>query len=142
MSIFESFTRKVTDTARVGVRKAGEVVEITKLNISINAEEERILKVYAEMGKYVYDLYRNGKLVDENLKAMCGMIDSSRESIQEMRKRILDIKGMKLCPACGNELELDMVYCPQCGKKQETDAPKSCPECKEEDGEGGKEEEN
>ena len=42
MSVLDNFTRKVSDTAKAAAKKSGNVVELTRLNMNIGAEEEKI----------------------------------------------------------------------------------------------------
>lgn len=124
MSIFDNLTRKVSNTAKAAAKKSTELVEVTKLNISIGAEEEKIEKLYREIGKLVYEKYGAEEGIDEKLKELCNKIRSHLAAINEMREKILELKKVKKCPGCGTELEIDMVFCPRCGEKQELPQPK------------------
>jgi len=54
MEFIKDLTRKVTDTARVAAKKSSDMVEITKLNFSIGSEEDKIKKIYMQIGETVY----------------------------------------------------------------------------------------
>ena len=123
MSVLDNITRKVTDTAKAAAKMSGNVVEVTRLNMSINAEEEKIRKIYTEMGKQLYEDYAEGKIVGEKLMEHCTKIDEIIGSIDDMREKILELRNVKACPNCGMELDVDMVYCYKCGKKQEISVP-------------------
>ena len=137
MSILENFTKKVSETTKAAVKKSGELVEETKLNLSIRTEESKIEKVYTEIGRIVYESFSKGEEVDEAFKENCEKIKAYEESIKEMKDKILDIKNIKMCQACNAELEADVVFCPKCGAKQEMPKPpvveeseeKKCPAC-------------
>lgn len=119
MSVLDNITRKVTDTAKAAAKKSGSVVEVTKLNMSINTEEDKIRKIYTEIGKQLYSDYSEGKIVGERLLEYCTKIDEVINSIEEMREKILELRNVKACPNCGMELDMDMVYCYKCGRKQD-----------------------
>ncbi|HEX2946398.1 MAG TPA: zinc ribbon domain-containing protein [Clostridia bacterium] len=119
VSVLDNITRKVTDTAKAAAKMSGNVVEVTRLNMSINAEEEKIRKIYTEMGKQLYEDYTEGKIVGEKLLENCTRIDEIIGNIDDMREKILELRNVKACPNCGMELDVDMVYCYKCGKKQE-----------------------
>ena len=119
MSVLDSITRKVTDTAKAAAKISGSVVEITKLNMSINAEEEKIRKLYTEIGKQLYEDYTDGKAVSEELLRKCVKIDEIFENIADMKDKILELRNVKACPNCGTILAIEMEYCHKCGKKQE-----------------------
>lgn len=119
MSIFDNISKRVSETAKAAAKMSGDIVEVTKLNMSIGAEEDKIKKVFADIGKTVYDAHASGKEVAENLKELCMKVESYEKNIEEMKKKILELKKVKMCPRCDTELEIDMVYCFKCGEKQE-----------------------
>lgn len=119
VSVLDSITKKVTDTARAAAKKSGSVVEVTRLNMSINAEEDKIRKIYTEMGKQLYEDHTEGKAVGDRLLEHCLKIDEIIDNIDGMREKILELKNIKACPNCGMELDIDMEYCYKCGRKQE-----------------------
>ena len=54
---------------------------------------------------------------------ICQRIKAYEKSIEEIKQKILDLKGVKICPGCKSELELEIAYCPKCGTKQEIPQP-------------------
>jgi len=130
VSVLDSITKKVSDTAKAAAKISGSVVEITKLNMSINAEEEKIRKLYTEIGKQLYEDYTDGKAVSEELLRKCAKIDEIFENIAEMKDKILELRNVKACPNCGTILDIEMEYCHKCGKKQE-DIPEAVEENKD-----------
>jgi hypothetical protein len=119
MSVIDNITKKVTGTAKVAATKANDIVEVTKLNLNIGTEEDKIRKLYAELGKAVYDAYSTGVEIGDAFKFYCKRIDEIEKNIEDMRQKILEMKNLKTCSGCGAELEADVAYCPKCGKKQE-----------------------
>lgn len=118
MSVFENLSRKVTDTAKAAAKKSSEVVEVTKLNMSIGTEEDKIKKAYTEIGKSVYEVFTKGEEVNEAFKAQCELISTYEDNINEMKVKILDLKALKVCAACGAEMENGILFCSKCGAKQ------------------------
>lgn len=120
MDFIKDVTRKVASTAKVAVKKSSELVEITKLNINIGAEKDKISKIYTQIGKSVYDSFEKGEELPANYKVLCENVLSIKENIKKMKQQILQLKNIKICPSCTAELELDVAYCSRCGAKQET----------------------
>ena len=118
MSLFEDLSKRVTDTAKAAAKKSSEVVEVTKLNLSIGSEEDKIKKAYTEIGKAVYEVFSKGEEVNEAFKGQCEQISTYEDNIKEMRVKILDLKALKVCVACGAELENGILFCSKCGAKQ------------------------
>lgn len=119
MSVLDNITKRVTDTAKAAAKKSGSVVEVTRLNMNISAEEEKVRKIYADMGKQLYEDYTEGKIVGEKLLEHCERIDEIVSNIDVMREKVLELRNVKACPNCGMELDIDMTYCYKCGRKQE-----------------------
>ncbi len=138
MSVFENFTRKVSETAKAAAKKSSDLVEVTKLNMSIGSEEDKIEKVFKEIGKTVYESFARGENVDEIFIDKCKEITSYEDNIKEMRTKVLELKNAKVCPNCCEELDIEVRYCSKCGTKQEIPEPvvkeelpadKVCPNC-------------
>ncbi len=117
MSLFENLKQKVTDTAKVAAKKSGELVEITKLNMSISSEEDKIKKVYSEIGKSVYESFTKGET--GAYSKQCEEIETYKETIKQLKQKILDLKDSKVCQSCGTEVAAAVAYCPKCGNKLE-----------------------
>lgn len=125
MSVFDNFTRRVSDTAKAAAKKSSELVEVTKLNMAIGSEEDKIEKLYGEIGKLIFERYGAEEEVDEDLKELCEKIGSHMSAIGDMKEKILELKKVKKCPGCNSEIEIDMAFCPRCGLKQEIPQPKA-----------------
>lgn len=141
MSFLDSFGRKAKEAAQEVAKRSGELVEVTKLNINISNEEEKIRKLYLKMGKKIYETYKDQQPVDNEFEETCKEIDAIFENIENMKQKILEIKNIKRCGECGKELAQDAAFCIKCGAKQpeQTTQPieekdttaKVCPVCNE-----------
>lgn len=119
MSLIENLTKKVAQTAKSAAKKSGEIVELTKLNISIASEEEKIEKLFIEIGEMVYNQYL-GNLTDEELfREQVTQIEQHKANIEEIKKKIMQVKNSRICLNCDSEINSDAVYCSKCGKRQE-----------------------
>ncbi|AUS96619.1 zinc-ribbon domain-containing protein [Clostridium thermosuccinogenes] len=118
MSVFSGITQKVSNTAKAAAKKSNDIVEVTKLHMSISAEEDKIKKLYGEIGKALYESYERGEPIGDAFKDSCEQIQSISENIKQMKQKILELKNLKACSNCSAELDADVIYCPRCGTKQ------------------------
>jgi len=120
MAFFGDLGKKVSEAAQTAVKKSGELVEITKLNMSIGSEEEKIQKLYAKMGKAIYDMYCSGEDIPEALKEDCEAIKGHEQAIEGFRAKIREIKNSSVCANCGAEIDNESAFCSKCGAKIES----------------------
>ena len=113
MALFDDLKNKVTATAKNVAQKSGELVEITKLNMSISTEQEKINKVYAEIGAAVYNSYKAGNVI--GFDEQCQKIKESEDAIAVTKQKILELKNAKTCSQCSSEISRDVSFCPKCG---------------------------
>lgn len=129
-----AFFDKARKAAQSAAKKSGELMEVTKINMNISSEEEKIKKLYVKIGKAVYEKFSSGDDVESELVEDCKVISEHEDNIKDYRQKILDIKNIKKCEECGAELEKDVMFCPKCGAKQEqqqvSEKPqRTCPSC-------------
>ena len=116
---FEDLGKKITETAGVVTKKTEEMMETQKIKSQIRLEERNKENALQELGKQVYDRYRNGEIVDADFVGLCEAIEQYEEAVQSCLKELAELKGMTLCKNCNGELQAEMVYCPKCGTKVE-----------------------
>lgn len=114
MAFFENVSKKMGDVGK----KMGEMVEVTKLNASISNEEDKIKKLYIEIGKKIYAKFTAGEQAADDLAEELNAIKAGIESIESLKVKILQAKNMKQCVKCRAELEMSVTFCPNCGEKQ------------------------
>jgi predicted RNA-binding Zn-ribbon protein involved in translation (DUF1610 family) len=119
MAFFDNLGKKVGEAAQNAAKKSNEFIEINKLNSSINAEEEIIKKLYIQIGHNVYDNYCSNMESSANFEALCEEVKEHELIIKNLRMKIVEIKKVKLCDACGHEMDMTTTFCPKCGTKQE-----------------------
>lgn len=96
-------------------QKSSDVVETTKLNMSISQEKDKINKIYYEIGAAVYEQYKVGN--DLGLGEKCMQIVEIEAKITELQAKIMEIKNSTKCPGCGAEVSNETVFCASCGTK-------------------------
>jgi hypothetical protein len=113
-----SFLDKAKKAAQDAKDKTTEIIEVSKVNKQIGQQEDKIKETYVLMGKQVFSNFMNGIEITPDLKVMCEEIVAAKETTEELRKQILVIKNIKICPTCKTEMELIIAFCPKCGTKQ------------------------
>ena len=94
--------------------KAKNISEIGNLKRKIQYEEERIVEIYADIGK---SLYENRNQTPEDFAPLCDDIDVRKRRIKKMRLEMNELRGIKLCETCGTEVDERYLYCGVCGSK-------------------------
>lgn len=110
-SIFK-FTKSVSKTS-------GDIIKSTKLSMNLASEEDRLKKIYMEIGKKVHEIYQYGgslgKFFDEQYEA----IQDCEAKIADLTEKLNVVKGARLCPKCGKNVEKASEFCPKCGAGME-----------------------
>ncbi|MDO8685450.1 MAG: zinc ribbon domain-containing protein [Clostridiales bacterium] len=127
MAFLDNLGKKVSEAAQAAAKKSGELVEITKTNININGEEDKIEKKQQQMGKLVYEKFQATGSIDEEFAGLCNEITAHMETVKNLRQKIMEIKNIKSCTGCGAELERTAMFCAKCGTRQEVPEASSVP---------------
>jgi len=98
--------------------KSENLIEISKLNMSLSSNEKLIDEIYLKLGKKIYKEYTDNKISDSSLIEKCKEIDSINKDMESIKKKILKLKDRKQCKKCGTTMEEEAEFCPKCGKQQ------------------------
>lgn len=123
MSFFENLGKKVGEAAQAAAKKSSEIVEVTKLNASINQEEDKIQKTYNQIGKMVFENYEQTGEASDLVKEACEQIAAYKANIKVLKEKIAEAKGIKSCINCGAEMDRSQLFCSKCGTKNELPPP-------------------
>ena len=115
MGFFDDVKKSVSSAAKTVAQKSSEVVETTKLNMTISQEKEKIEKIYSEVGKAVVEEYKMGN--DKGFAEKCEEVKAIEAQIAELQQKVLELKNASKCPGCGAEITTDVAFCPKCGTK-------------------------
>jgi len=119
MDLLNGLGRKITATAKTVTRKSEDIVEITKLNLAIGNEEDKIKRMLYEIGSELYRSYTNGKAFGDFYDGRCAEVKQIEENINTLKERVLLLKGSKICKTCSSVVDLEVNFCPNCGEKLE-----------------------
>lgn len=113
---FEDLGKRLGETAETVTAKANEAIEIQKLKGQIRELSRGNAVDLMELGRSIYDRYKNGEELDDTSKGLCDAIKNREGSIEEYEKKISLLKGAGECPKCGKMVARDMAFCPYCGE--------------------------
>lgn len=125
MAFLENLGKKVGEAAQAAAKKSGELVEVTKLNVNINTEEDKIQKLYSQIGKTVFEKYVATGEASDDIREACEAITVHEQNIKSLREKISEVKGTKSCIGCGAEMEKTQIFCSKCGAKNDVAAAPS-----------------
>jgi hypothetical protein len=130
MSVIDELQRLAAETTKTVTKKSSDFVEIAKLNIAINAEEEKIQRQYLAIGRRIYEAFSAGgyvaatsdDIVDEgaagDVSELCWQLHAIEINVRRLKDRLLHLRNVKECQFCNEILDSEMVFCHRCGKKQ------------------------
>ena len=108
----------ITEAGNAATEKAKEVSEVTKLKCKIRKDETAIRDAYAKMGKAVYQCIKEKKEYPAFEKEI-EIIEAAEADIKLCKEYISCIKGVDICPECGEEVEKNSTFCRYCGAKMD-----------------------
>lgn len=121
MDFLENVKNVVGNAAQSVVKKSGEVVEYSKIKYSIFDIESTIKDLECQIGKAIYESYKENTSLDESIKDKCAEIDKLSEQIDIYAEQLGNIKSSVKCPICDKNVKEECSYCPYCGAKLATD---------------------
>ncbi len=119
MAFLENLGKKIGETAQAAAKKSSEIVEVTKLNANISSEEDKIQKLYTQMGKAAYQKFSETGNTEEYLREACEQVVAHEQNIKALREKIAEVKGIKTCSGCGAEMERMQIFCSKCGTRND-----------------------
>lgn len=113
----EDLGKRIGETAETMTSKAGDAIEIQRLKGQIRGLARGNAVDLMELGKTIYDRYKEGGEVGEHETALCDAIKDREQTIGGYEKKIARLKGAAECTSCGRMVAKDMSFCPYCGEK-------------------------
>lgn len=104
------------DTARVAGKKAGQMVDVAKLNVQLfdlNGDYNEVLR---QLGQVMYDTHKGQAPEGDPVTQLLAKADELVEKIAEVKTRIADLRQAQICPACGAPCGKGDKFCRTCGQ--------------------------
>lgn len=120
---FDELSDTITRTTKDLGKKAGQLYETQKIRSKIASEEQMVQKLKADIGNVIFEKYKEGAEVEEALKGFCEEIEQHLDIISGYKDSAAQLKGQKICPACGKSVDRSVSFCPFCGAVCPTQEP-------------------
>lgn len=143
----EELKNNITKLGKSITKASGKLIKNTKLNIKLSSEEEKIRKIYIEIGQKVHEIYSYGGNIgkffdekyleiveaEEKIKEIKNLINLQKEKPfeTEKSKEINIPKEVFIDTTLNNEIENSIEeykICNACGEKNEK-GEKFCLKC-------------
>ena len=107
------------DTARVAGRKAGQIVDVAKLNVQLFDLNGELNDVLRQLGQVMYDAHRGQAGGDESIPDLLARTDELNEKIDGMKDRVSALRQSRTCGTCGAVCGREDKFCRSCGQPLE-----------------------
>jgi hypothetical protein len=119
----EHFGQKVGGTVAKVQDSTKTFAEKTKLKSKINAENDKINKIYASIGKKYIEIF--GENPSEEFAGFITEINEANQLIKDYNVQLAAFDDAIYCTNCGSQISKDSEYCSKCGAKQEIPSPQN-----------------
>ena len=102
-------------TARCAGKRAGQMVDVAKLNMKIFDLKGDIDQDLRAIGQLVYDAHRGQETDHKTMDGLLAGIDEKSAAIGSLRERVAVLRHSKTCPACGGACGQEDKFCRGCG---------------------------
>ncbi|MBR0423478.1 MAG: zinc ribbon domain-containing protein [Clostridia bacterium] len=117
MGMFENFFMKAKGAVDALGEKAGQFVDVSKLNIRVAELKSDLKNEFESLGKTVYNCEKNHIDAAQETNTFVSNIDNIYIQIEELKKQIAEMKNKVICKFCNSANENNAIYCGKCGKK-------------------------
>lgn len=103
------------DTARVAGRKAGQMVDVAKLNVQLFDLNGEFNDTLRQLGQVMYDTHLGRETESGTVTALLEKADGTAARVAEVKDRIAVLRQSQTCPACGAPCGTEDKFCRRCG---------------------------
>ena len=116
MGIFEDVILNARSAVDSVGKKAGKVIDMSKLTIAAADLRSEISKKYQILGRVVYEIKKRDLTVKKT-EELVEKIKELKEQLSSVTEAIENSKQKKKCPYCGLYNAKGAVFCNKCGEK-------------------------
>ena len=125
MGLFEDVVVNAKSAVSVVGKKAGQIVDISKLRFNAAEINNEISKRFESLGRVVYDGEKTENNASELVAECVKAIDELYDQLDAINEQIAVLKNRLKCKSCGFENAQDAVLCNKCGTKLSGDETQS-----------------
>ena len=111
MGFFNEIGDSILNTTKDLGKMAQNAGDFTKLQYDKKVKEQEISKLYENLGKKYYEEHQDEDI--EEIKE----IKAAILRLKELNDELMEKKGGKACPKCGELVKTGAMYCSNCGEK-------------------------
>lgn len=100
---FDDLGKRLSETANDLGKKAEDTLEIQKRKSDIRFLGRANDRDYMDIGKIIFEKYRNGEVVDTDMAALCEAIAQRNEEVTKIQAEIDRINGVVTADATEEE---------------------------------------
>lgn len=123
METLDGIFSKARDVANDVGKKVNDVVEVSKLKLSVVSLGSDIDKVYQKLGLMVYEMKKSGSENRDLVDGCVAEIDALKQKLDEVNKKVDELRSVHRCESCGSVVDLAAQFCPMCGSLVQHPAP-------------------
>ena len=116
MDFFNKLGDSIQNVGKEASKKAKDLSGTVTLNSQIKETETQLERIYKLIGEKYYMAYREEaaeRFPEENDELI-----KLQNKLEEDKKQLRALKGLKVCQNCGAEIELSVLHSPMCGTEQ------------------------
>ncbi len=117
MGIFEDVMSNAKSAAATVGKKAGRLVDISKLRMNANELNNEINKRYEALGRVVYNAAKEEQDIKGLIDECVISIDALYLRLDEVNEKINRLQNKTVCPICSAENPESSMFCSQCGSR-------------------------
>ena len=117
MGVFEDVVINAKTAATAVGKKAGQIVDLSKLRFNAAEINKEIEYNFEALGRLVYDAEKNGEDASALIGECVAEIDALFEQLDAIHGQIAVLKKRVKCKNCGYENSQGAIFCNRCGKK-------------------------
>lgn len=120
MGLFDDVVINAKSAAEAVGKKAGQLVDASKLRFGVAELNAELSKRYEALGQYVYENCREA-LSDPELVGKFAELDELKLQHAALTKELTDKQNKVVCPTCGKQSANSVRFCSNCGTQLVTD---------------------